>query len=136
RIFRRQDSHPLQADVRCRRSGYRRPETNNAGIRRPGGGIIMRFQRSSLRARIFQTVSAVALSAPVFLSLAEPAAAQQESGDRVVVTGSRIVRQDFQANAPIVTVDQTLFEETATVGIETVLNRLPQFVPALTQFTA
>ncbi|HEX7237775.1 MAG TPA: TonB-dependent receptor plug domain-containing protein, partial [Gammaproteobacteria bacterium] len=55
--------------------------------------------------------------------------------EEVVVTGSRIVRQDFSANSPIQTVDQTAFEETGVVGVETILNRLPQFVPAVTQFT-
>jgi len=54
--------------------------------------------------------------------------------EEVVVTGSRIRRQDFEANSPIVTVDEQLFEETNTVGVETILNQLPQFVPAVTQF--
>src|SRR5688572_16955684 len=65
--------------------------------------------------------------------------AQDQEGEsvleEVVVTGSRIVRQDFTANSPVQTVDETLFEETSAVGVETVLNRLPQFVPAVTQFT-
>ena len=66
-------------------------------------------------------------------------AQNQQQGDQpleeVVVTGSRIVRQDFTANSPVQTVDETLFEETSAVGVESVLNRLPQFVPAVTQFT-
>jgi outer membrane receptor protein involved in Fe transport len=66
-------------------------------------------------------------------------AAQDQQDDQVleevVVTGSRIVRQDFTANSPIQTVDETLFDETSAVGVETVLNRLPQFVPAVTQFS-
>src|SRR5688572_7714156 len=69
-----------------------------------------------------------------------PVVAQNQAEDdqvleEVVVTGSRIVRQDFTANSPIQTVDETLFEETSAVGVESVLNRLPQFVPAVTQFT-
>jgi iron complex outermembrane recepter protein len=55
--------------------------------------------------------------------------------DEITVTGSRIVRQDFNANSPIQTVDQQLFEQTSVIGVETVLNKLPQFVPAVTQFT-
>src|SRR6202008_478642 len=55
--------------------------------------------------------------------------------EEVVVTGSRIQRQAFTANSPIQTVDETLFDETSAIGVETVLNRLPQFVPAVTQFT-
>lgn len=54
--------------------------------------------------------------------------------EEVLVTGSRIKRQDYIANSPITTVDTALFEQTNTVGVETVLNQLPQFVPAITQF--
>lgn len=68
-------------------------------------------------------------------AMAAPAVAQEEGasdGDRIVVTGSRIQRQDFEANSPIVTIDQTLFEQSSTAAIESNLNRLPQFVPAQT----
>ncbi len=65
--------------------------------------------------------------------------AQDQGGDQpleeVVVTGSRIQRQDFTANSPIQTVDEQLFDQTSAVGVESILNRLPQFVPAVTQFT-
>ncbi len=54
--------------------------------------------------------------------------------EEVVVTGSRIVRRDFEANSPITTIDQALIENTMSVGIEKVLNQLPQFVPAVSQF--
>ncbi len=65
-----------------------------------------------------------------------PASAQEEVVlEEVTVTGSRILRQDFTANSPIQTVDEQLFDETTSIGVETILNRLPQFVPAVTQFT-
>ncbi len=65
-----------------------------------------------------------------------PASAQDDQLlEEVTVTGSRIPRRDFSANSPITTVGQEIFETTATVGVETVLNQLPQFVPAVTQFT-
>lgn len=54
--------------------------------------------------------------------------------EEITVTGSRIRRQDYVANAPITTVTQELFQQTGTIGVETVLNQLPQFVPAVTQF--
>lgn len=60
---------------------------------------------------------------------------QNNALEEVTVTGSRIVRRDFVANSPIMTVDEEFFENSSTVGIETVLNQLPQFVPAVTQFT-
>jgi iron complex outermembrane recepter protein len=69
---------------------------------------------------------------------AMPVAAQDEQGqqlEEITVTGSRIRRQDFEANAPIVTIDEALFQNTSTVGVETIMNQLPQFVPAVTQFT-
>src|SRR5262249_40231739 len=54
--------------------------------------------------------------------------------EEVVVTGSRIVRRDLDAASPIFTVEPASFEETSTLGVEAVLNQLPQFVPTNTQF--
>lgn len=55
--------------------------------------------------------------------------------EEVLVTGSRIVRRDFVANSPIQTVDEESFESTASIALESVLNDLPQFVPAATGMT-
>ena len=62
------------------------------------------------------------------------AQSQSQSKDKqpleeVVVTGSRIVRKDFQSNSPILTVDQDLLNKTYTSSIEQNLNKLPQFTP-------
>lgn len=54
--------------------------------------------------------------------------------EEITVTGSRIVRRDLEANSPIMTVDQEVFDNTMSVGVEHMLNQLPQFVPAVTQF--
>lgn len=51
---------------------------------------------------------------------------------RIVVTGSRIQRRDFEANSPIVTVDEGLLEQSSTAALESNLNKLPQFSPAKT----
>src|SRR5690606_40222463 len=74
--------------------------------------------------------------------LAAPASAQddasgdvlaaQEEGPAIVVTGSRIQRQDYNANSPTVTVDEALLENSSTAAIEVNLNKLPQFTPAQT----
>ena len=56
--------------------------------------------------------------------------AQDDSLDDIVVTGSRIVRQDYVANSPIVTVSQEDFQATGSVNIDTLINDLPQFTPA------
>jgi outer membrane receptor protein involved in Fe transport len=86
----------------------------------------------------FGALSSAVAAAIAGLSSAGYVQAQQgdqQSLEEITVTGSRIVRQDFTANSPIQTVDQALFEQTSAVGVETILNQLPQFVPAVTQFT-
>lgn len=83
-----------------------------------------RLRRGVLASAIFSALTA-GYSSP---------AMTQESAEEIVVTGSRIVRRDFEANSPIMTVDEELFENTSTIGVETVMNQLPQFVPAVTQF--
>jgi outer membrane receptor protein involved in Fe transport len=50
----------------------------------------------------------------------------------IVVTGSRIVRKDYNSNSPIVTVDQGLLQNSSTAALEQNLNKLPQFVPSKT----
>jgi outer membrane receptor protein involved in Fe transport len=80
------------------------------------------------------------LSAALFVTPNTAVYAQEEGADgvateTVLVTGSRIPRRDFTANAPIMTVDEQLFDETSLIGVETILNQMPQFVPAVTQFT-
>ena len=50
----------------------------------------------------------------------------------IVVTGSRIARQDYEANSPIVTIDEALLEQSSTAAIEQNLNKLPQFTTART----
>lgn len=72
-------------------------------------------------------------------SLALASAAQAQSAPQddassigdIVVTGSRIVRQDYVATSPIVTVDEQDFQATGSVTIDTLTNDLPQFVPAV-----
>ncbi len=65
-----------------------------------------------------------------------PNASGTQAGDRIIVTGSRIARPDYTATSPIVTVDSDFLEESAAINLESNLNKLPQFTPALTQFDA
>ncbi|HEX8570044.1 MAG TPA: TonB-dependent receptor [Caulobacteraceae bacterium] len=63
----------------------------------------------------------------------EDPADRQERPDEVeelVVTGSRIVRQDYVANSPIVTVTGEATTANADITLETFLNTLPQVNPA------
>lgn len=70
--------------------------------------------------------------------VAAPAMAQTQSVDEqatqvgeIVVTGSRIARQDYQSASPIVTVDSQDFQATGSVTIDSLLNDMPQFVPSV-----
>ena len=77
------------------------------------------------------------LGTTAIVGLVAPVHAQEsgESLEEVKVTGSRILRRDLDASSPLVTVNSDSFERSGTVAIETSLNKLPQFVPAVTQFT-
>jgi outer membrane receptor protein involved in Fe transport len=55
--------------------------------------------------------------------------AAQDGEATIVVTGSRIQRQDYQSNSPIVTVGEQLLQNSSTSSVEVNLNKLPQFVP-------
>ncbi|WP_105103472.1 TonB-dependent receptor plug domain-containing protein [Microbulbifer pacificus] len=77
------------------------------------------------------------LSAAVMAAIAVPAfpvLAQEEATlvEEVVVTGSRIVRQDFDSASPIATIDQDIFKSQNAMTVESVLNSMPQFVPSVT----
>lgn len=70
--------------------------------------------------------------------LAAPAMAQSQTAEEqttqvgeIVVTGSRIARQDYQSTSPIVTVDTQDFQATGSVTIDSLLNDMPQFVPSI-----
>jgi outer membrane cobalamin receptor len=66
-------------------------------------------------------------AAPAFAQDAEEAA----SDDRIVVTGSRIARQDLASPSPLTTVDSAQLDITATTNTEDFLNDLPQLIPSL-----
>ncbi|MBK6704702.1 MAG: TonB-dependent receptor plug domain-containing protein [Caulobacteraceae bacterium] len=63
-----------------------------------------------------------------------PAMAQDaEDEEAIVVTGTRLVRQDFEAISPITTVGAEQLELTATLTTESLLNELPQIIPGNTR---
>jgi outer membrane receptor protein involved in Fe transport len=87
----------------------------------------------SLPRKQLATAIAATLAIPVFIMQpagAQEAGAQGQQPEEVVVTGSRIVRRDYDANSPIQTLDQSAFQSQNSVALETALNDLPQFVPA------
>lgn len=58
-----------------------------------------------------------------------PAADQIEE---ITVTGSRIVRKDYETTSPVFTLDSQALLDAGTPQIEQVLNELPQIVPSIT----
>jgi iron complex outermembrane receptor protein len=88
-----------------------------------------------VRAAVFAVLASSAGPALAAESAATEASAD-ETLTEVVVTGSRIRRADLEANSPTVTASSELFENTTTLGVEAVLNQLPQFVPAATMFSS
>ncbi len=56
--------------------------------------------------------------------------------EEIVVTGSRIVRRDYESSSPIVTIQADTFQDRSNIGLESTLNQLPQFTPAGTQLTS
>lgn len=89
----------------------------------------MKFQhnrRRLLATTIIAGASALAFAAPAMAQDAEPSTI-----DDVVVTGSRIVRQDYVANSPISTVTSEQIQARGDVNVEQILNQLPQVVPGL-----
>jgi len=78
------------------------------------------------------TTSIGLAGAPAYAQAGGAAGVQPESSSSIVVTGSRIQRQDFESNSPIVTVGAELFENSSTSSVEQNLNKLPQFTPEKT----
>ncbi|MES2604696.1 MAG: TonB-dependent receptor [Pseudomonadota bacterium] len=68
-------------------------------------------------------------------AIAPAAYAQDDELEEVLVTGSRIVRRDYQANSPIVTVDAAALETRNGLNVESYLNQLPSFNPAASPTT-
>ena len=78
---------------------------------------------------------ALLTGAAAAMATAMPASAQDkptQTISEVIVTGTRIVRQDFEAPSPVVTIDADAFNLSGEVQVETVLNTLPQLVPSVT----
>jgi len=71
----------------------------------------------------FGGVSAFATAVPV---LAQPV----EEKERVVITGTRITKRDFETSSPVVTVSAEELRANQDVTLETFLNTLPQANPA------
>ncbi|MES2606323.1 MAG: TonB-dependent receptor plug domain-containing protein, partial [Pseudomonadota bacterium] len=94
------------------------------------------FKPHPLKPHPLRTSIAFALGLSLPVLVATPGFAQEEELEEITVTGSRIVRRDYDASSPIVTVNAESLNQVSNVGIESALNQLPQFVPSQTQFSA
>ena len=77
-----------------------------------------------LASTIIGGAALVALAAAPAYAQDEPAAEATEV-EGVVVTGSRIIRQDFEAISPVTTVSSETLELTATTSAEELINEMP-----------
>ena len=87
----------------------------------------------SKRDRVWATTllagaSLFGLSSPALAQTGE-AASEDEA---IIVTGTRIARQDYVASSPLVTVSNEELVANADITLETFLNTLPQVAPAAT----
>lgn len=83
---------------------------------------------NAIRFAFLSTLTSLsAVSVPAFAQ----DAAEQDSVEKIAVTGSRIRKADFVSNAPVATVGAEQFLLTATVNTESLLNTLPQVIPGL-----
>ena len=66
---------------------------------------------------------------------APAAAASDDTLQEITVTGSRLKRADYEATSPLVTIDSSDLESKAGLNIESYLNQLPNYNPAMTPVT-
>lgn len=88
-----------------------------------------------------QVASAVVLVGILAGSLPPAALAQtaattgDETIEEIVVTGSRLIRRDFVAPSPILTIEREALEFSGQGTLETVLNQMPQVTPGMVRTT-
>jgi len=94
-------------------------------------GDVLRGKKSSILA-----ASALGLTAALIVPANAQEAAEGQSLEEIVVTGSRIVRRDYESNSPIVTVDSDDFETQTGLNVESYLNQMPMYNPAASPVTS
>jgi len=82
--------------------------------------------RNVARAVRVALVTAGAMSAGLYGA----ASTAQEALEEIVVTGSRIARQDYEAASPVVSLSAEAFKQSGVINAEQLVNTLPQVVPS------
>ena len=85
-----------------------------------------------MKLRDMRTMSVLLASGGLLQGIAQNAFAAEgdDLAQEVVITGSRIVRQDYESNTPITTVPQDVLANTGSFALESKLLQLPQFAGA------
>ena len=93
----------------------------------------MDLQKNSSRERLLATsfLSGVAVLASAAAMPAYAADEKPTEVEAIIITGSRIARQDYVAASPIVTVGAADVQRTGAISVEKLLNQLPQFMPSV-----
>ena len=110
-------------------------EDKNSKRRFPCGIPVAIFNKvHPLMKPLYRNPMALAVAAAISSTFtANTVLAQDDTDDaaleEVMVTGSRIAKQDFVSNSPVATVDREQFVLTNTINTESLLNSLPQTVP-------
>jgi outer membrane receptor protein involved in Fe transport len=98
-----------------------------------GAGVIAMAQPAFAQANATPAPAPAAASTPTCDPAIDPTCATPNAPSQgIVVTGSRIVKKDYNSNSPLVTADQGLLNNSSTSSLEQNLNKLPQFEPAKT----
>src|SRR4051812_45669569 len=121
-----------QREISCSASGV---ESNSKG------GVMQSVNQlsKSVRTRALTTVSTFAIAAHSLLGahVAHAAAAQPQAAavEEVVVTGSRIVREGYEAPTPLAVMNVEALENSATANVADALKDMPVFAGAATPAT-
>jgi iron complex outermembrane receptor protein len=73
------------------------------------------------------SVGALTLTTPTFAQTAATEGSDSQNVTEIVVTGSRIVRNDYAAESPIVTVSADQLTDNGPQQLQTIFNTMPQF---------
>lgn len=97
--------------------------------------MTIRSRILSATAVSFTAVSCALISSPVLAQDQAGSGATDEAGETIVVTGSRIQRQDFVAPSPIVTVTTEAITDAGRPTVDDYLRDLPQFTAGTGDFS-
>lgn len=95
-----------------------------------------RLHREGIRcvALVTLLLAATGMTARAQDVVTAPVYGEQEL-EEILVTGSRIVRRDYESSSPIVTVTGSLFEQSGSPSVQRMLDTLPQLAPWFAETT-